>query len=59
MTNGKKLALALLIIEYLANEEMTHHVRRILATIALEILKDSNIAPSGIAHSQDANDIPF
>lgn len=59
MTEGKKLALALLLLEYLANEQMTHHERKMLANIALQLIAHSTLSPNSIYRNTEASDIPF
>lgn len=59
MTNGEKIALAMALLKYLANEETTHHVRRILAQIAYDMLYNNDTPVSFITKSDDPHNIPF
>jgi len=59
MTNRHKIALAMLILRFLADEETTHHVRKILATIAYDLLENNDTPVSFIYDKDNPNNIPF
>lgn len=59
MTNGEKILLAMMLLKYLAHEDMTHHCRRILAQIAYDLIVHNDTPITAITVKNTEYDIPF